>query len=249
MRPTRVTPADRPKLKESQIDEIQDGIYRIAGYIPDYGITFNQFLIKDEKPALIHTGPAPMFPSVQSRVKEVINLDKLRYVILLHFEGDEWGGMRFLNSPDAKLVCSKMSSGIGIQWWDEAPEEHIAAGDGDKLSLGKKRLRFLMTPHVHHWDSMMVFEETQKALFPSDLFLQPGERDPVTNVPALAYGMIERYRKIGIFGSEKPVRNILPRLERLHPKMIHAMHGSSLDSSVHKNFFRVLRTRKFAYRG
>jgi flavorubredoxin len=36
-----------------------------------------------------------------------------------------------------------------------------------------------MTPHVHHWDSMIVFEETTKSLFPSDLFIQPGDNKPV----------------------------------------------------------------------
>jgi len=44
-----------------QIKEIIDGIYRIAGFDPNYGITFNQFLIDDEKPMLIHTGPIGMY--------------------------------------------------------------------------------------------------------------------------------------------------------------------------------------------
>jgi flavorubredoxin len=45
---------------EVTISEIHDGIYRIAGLVDTYGITFNQFLISDEKPILIHTGPIGM---------------------------------------------------------------------------------------------------------------------------------------------------------------------------------------------
>ncbi len=41
--------------------------------------------------------------------------------------------------------------------------------------------------------------------------------------------MIFQYRNVGIFAHEKPVRDVLPKFERFHPKMIHAMHGSSLD--------------------
>jgi flavorubredoxin len=44
-----------------KIAEINDGIYRIAGFVDTYGITFNQFLINDERPILIHTGPIGMY--------------------------------------------------------------------------------------------------------------------------------------------------------------------------------------------
>jgi hypothetical protein len=44
------------------------------------------------------------------------------------------------------------------------------------LDLGQHKLRVLETPHVHHWDSMMLFEEKTKSVFPSDLFIQPGDQ-------------------------------------------------------------------------
>lgn len=57
----------------------------------DYGITFNQVLIDDEQPTLIHTSPIGMFDKIEEKVKEVIPLEKLAYVAFLHFESDEWG--------------------------------------------------------------------------------------------------------------------------------------------------------------
>ena len=84
-----------PKDIDVEITEIKDGIYRIAGFVEDYGITFNQFLIDDEQPTLIHTGPIGMYDKIEEKVKEVIPLEKLAYVAFLHFESDEWGEWNF----------------------------------------------------------------------------------------------------------------------------------------------------------
>ena len=55
---------------ETRIDHIADGIYRIATMTPPYGITFNQFLIDDERPALIHTGNYEHYENVRKAVAE-----------------------------------------------------------------------------------------------------------------------------------------------------------------------------------
>jgi flavorubredoxin len=115
-----------PKDIDVEINEIKDGIYRIAGFVEDYGITFNQFLIDDEQPTLIHTGPIGMFDKIEENVKEVIPLEKLAYVAFLHFESDEWGGMEFLKAPKAKLLCSDLSSKINLTGWYNVPADHIS---------------------------------------------------------------------------------------------------------------------------
>jgi hypothetical protein len=62
-----------------------------------------------------------------------------------------------------------------------------------------------MTPHVHHWDSMMIFEEAIASLFPSELFIQSGDNKLVIT-DYLSENMINLYRGAGIFASEEPVR-------------------------------------------
>ena len=104
-----------------KISEINDGIYRITGFVDTFGITFNQFLIDDEQPMLIHTGPIGMYKKIEEKVKEVIPLQKLAYVAFLHFESDEWGGMEFLDSADAKLVCSDLTSKLNLTGWHNVP--------------------------------------------------------------------------------------------------------------------------------
>ena len=62
------------KDNDVKISEMDNGIYRIAGFVDTFGITFNQFLIDDEKPMLIHTGPIGMYKKIEEKVKEVIPL-------------------------------------------------------------------------------------------------------------------------------------------------------------------------------
>src|SRR5918992_1191939 len=77
-----------------QIDEIVDGIYRISTPPdPDVPISFNQFLIEDEQPVLVHTGVHQAYDGIHKAISEVLDPARLAYVVLLHFEGDECGGM------------------------------------------------------------------------------------------------------------------------------------------------------------
>jgi flavorubredoxin len=230
------------------ISEITDGIYRISGFVNTFGITFNQFLINDEKPMLIHTGPIGMYKNIEEKIKEVIPLQKLAYVSFLHFESDEWGGMTFLESADAKLVCSDLSSKLNLMGWYNIPVDHISVWDNDILKTGKRQFKFIMTPHVHHWDSMMIFEENTKSLFTSDLFIQPGNNKLVISED-LSESMINLYRGAGIFASEKPVRDTTKRLEELSPNMVYPMHGSCIDKSLFPKYTEAIMKNDFAYSG
>jgi flavorubredoxin len=235
----------------ARVDEIVDGIYRISTTLDSGGgdFQFNQFLIDDERPALIHTGMHPMYDSVRSAVAEVIDPATLEYVMLLHFEADECGGMyRFLEqAPQSTLACSALSNDLNLSGWDYGGrvEGH---SDGEVIDLGTHRLRFLETPHVHHWDSMMLFDETTRSLFPSDLFIQPGDQPPVVteNLGAM---MCALYREVGIFAHEQPVRDVVDRIERLDPEWIHGMHGGSLGREAIPHYVAALREERFAYDG
>jgi flavorubredoxin len=236
----------------AQIDEITSGIYRISSppteFVP---ITFNQFLIDDEMPTLIHTGVYGAYDDIRKAVAEVLDPAKLAYVVLLHFEGDECGGMdRFMaEAPNAQLVGCLMSSilnltAFGVDYVDRVK----GVMDGEKIELGERTLSFIETPHVHHWDSMMVVEESTRSLFPSDLFIQPGDQPPVVNED-LTTEMCAYYREIGIFAHEDPVRKTVDRLESMQPQWIHAMHGGTLTGEVFPRYAKALREERFAFEG
>jgi len=106
----------------TRIDEIVDGIYRISTTVTNGGFDFqfNQFLIDDERPALIHTGMYAMHDDVRGAIAEVLDPGELEYVTLLHFESDECGGMdRFLEgAPDSALACSAASVQLNLSGWN-----------------------------------------------------------------------------------------------------------------------------------
>jgi flavorubredoxin len=233
----------------TRIDHIAGGIYRIATWVPAAGITFNQFVIDDERPALIHTGMHALYDAVRGAVAEVLDPGRLEFVALLHFEADECGGMdRFLaQAPQSTLVCSALSAGLNLAGWDYRGKVQGVC-DGEVLDLGVHRLRFLETPHVHHWDSMMIFEEATRGVFPADLYIQPGEQ-PATVGQDLGAEMCAYYREIGIFANEQPVRGVVDRLEALDAEWMHAMHGGSLTREAIPRYTRALREQRFAYDG
>jgi flavorubredoxin len=235
----------------ARIDQITDGIYRISTTTENDGFAFqfNQFLIDDERPALIHTGMHGMYEGVRDAVAEVLDPGSLGYVILLHFEADECGGMdRFLEgAPGSTLACSALSSDLNLSGWNYGGrvEGHC---DGEVIDLGRHKLRFLETPHVHHWDSMMLFDETTGSLFPSDLFIQAGDQPPVVHED-LGSEMCGLYRQVGIFAHEEPVRRVVDRVEALDPDWVHGMHGGSLTRETFPHYVRALREEPFAYQG
>ena len=232
-----------------RIDHITGGIYRISSWADPYGITFNQFLIDDELPALIHTGEHGAYDGIRSAISEVLDPARLAYIALLHWEGDENGGMdRFMvEAPDGELVGSALSIALNARGFG-VHERVRGFTDGEMLVLGRHTLRFLETPHVHHWDSMMVVEESTRSLFPSDLFLQPGDQPPVVT-ENLSEAMCAVYRAIGIFAHEEPVRQVVDRIEALDPHWIHAMHGGTLTREAVPAYTKALREQEFGYEG
>lgn len=233
----------------ARVDQVAEGIYRICSFNPEHGITMNQFVIDDEEPALIHTGTYPAYEEVRRAVAEVLDPARLRYVVVPHFEADECGGMgRFVaEAPEATLVCSEAGAVINLSGWDYRGAVR-GVREGDVIELGARRLRFLETPHVHHWDSMMIFEETTRSLFPADLFIQPGDQPTVVR-ENLGGAMCELYRAVGIFAAREPVLQAVDRIERLAPEWIHPMHGGTLPGEVLPGYVQALRSEPFIYEG
>jgi flavorubredoxin len=229
----------------TRIDPVGDDTYRIATFDPTYGISFNQFLVVDDKPALIHTGTWQVYDAVRRAIANVIDPTTLAYVVIPHFEADECGGMRrFVEAaPGCTLVASELGAALNLSGW-EYVGPFKGMRDGDVLELGRHKLRFLETPHVHHWDSMMVVDDTTNALFPADLFLQPGEQTPLVG-ENLTREMCELYRASGIFAAREPVVRVVDRVERMNVQRIHPMHGGSLVKEILPRYYDALRTQRF----
>jgi flavorubredoxin len=216
-----------------EVSEIAADVYRLSTFHPDYGIQFNQFIIKDEEPFLMHTGFKKSFPVTLDGVKTILDPQKLRWIGFSHFESDECGALNeWLNvAPQAQAVCSFVGAVVTVDDFADRPSRPL--NNDEVLEIGRRRLRFLATPHVPHgWDAGMFFEEVDQTLLCSDLFFQPGQQEPLIET-----GVVERARESIITGLQGPLAKDMPytpdtektlrRLAELKPQTLAIMHGSS----------------------
>jgi flavorubredoxin len=220
---------------QSTVTEIAPEIYRISTFHPEFGIQFNQFLIKDDEPFLMHTGLKKMFASTFEAVASVFDPAKLRWVGFSHFESDECGALNeWLNvAPLAQAVCSVVGAVVMVNDFADRPARPLA--DGEVLHTGRHRLQFLSTPHVPHcWDAGLFFEEVDRTLLCSDLFFHPGNPEPLTKSDVLA-----RARESIVQNLSGPLAKDMPytpytdatlrRLAALKPRTLALMHGSAFQ--------------------
>jgi flavorubredoxin len=222
------------------VTEIATDIYRISTFNPQFGIQFNQFLLKDDEPFLMHTGLRSMFQSTLEGVSSIIDPANLRWLAFSHFESDECGALNdwLRVSRRAQPLCGIVGAIVNVNDFAERPARPMS--DGETLETGSHRLRFLATPHVPHaWDACLFFDETQDALFCSDLFFQPGDPEPVIGAE-----IVERAKAsikgnlAGPLAKDMPytpyTEATLKRLAALAPKTLAVMHGSSFSGDAGK---------------
>src|SRR5437764_13545634 len=121
----------------AEVHEIADGIFRIATFIPEANITFNQFLIADEKPLLFHTGQRLLFPLTLEAVRQVIDPTRLGCISWSHLEADESGPLNeFLQiAPQAEAVHSEL--GVVVNVNDLAIRPAKPMGDAERVDVGR----------------------------------------------------------------------------------------------------------------
>ncbi len=215
------------------VTEIVADVFRISTFNPGYGIQFNQFLIRDDEPFLMHTGLRKMFAATLEGVRSVIDPVKLRWLGYSHFEPDECGALNdwLALAPNAQAVCSFVGKTVMLDDYANRPARALA--DDETFEIGKHRLRFLATPHVPHcWDAGLFFEETDRTLLCSDLFFHPADPEPLIET-----GIVDRAREAMVYGMTSPLAKDMPytpytdstlaRLAELEPRTLAVMHGSS----------------------
>ena len=218
---------------ESNVMEIAPDIYRISTFHPDFGIQFNQFLIKDDEPFIMHTGMKKMFPVTREAVASLIEPAKLRWIGFSHFESDECGALNeFLNiAPNAQAVCSVVGAMVSVNDFADRPARALA--DNEVFAIGSHRLKFLATPHLPHgWDAGLFFEERDKTLLCSDLFFHPGDPEPLTESDVVGRASTSITEGMaGPLAKDMPYTPYtdatLRRLAELEPRTLALMHGTS----------------------
>jgi flavorubredoxin len=216
-----------------KIDEIAPDVFRLSLYVPDFNLQFNHFLVRDEAPLLYHTGMRRMFPALREAVARLLDPATLRWVGFSHFEVDECGALNewLAVAPHAQAVCSVVGSLVNMADFASRPARGLTSDD--VLETGRHRFRFRSTPHLPHgWDAGVLFEETRRTLFCSDLFHHDGDVEPVTEADLL--GRVRqalRHYQAGPLMDYLPftsrTQGLLEQLATWQPRTLATMHGST----------------------
>lgn len=215
------------------ITEIAPDLFRLSIYVPDLDLQFNHFLVRDERPLLFHAGLKGMFAELYEAMQTLIDPKDLGYVAWSHFESDEIGGLNnwLRIAPQAQPVCMFVGKVVSVDDFSLRPA--LGMTPNEHLSTGRFRFRFYATPHLPHgWDAGMMFEETQKTLFCSDLFHQFGDvaplsSDDLTEATVAAMHQMQNSPLANYMTYNLNTKAILSELAKLQPKTLATMHGAS----------------------
>lgn len=142
------------------------------GYTTERGITYNAYLIMDEKITLIDTCKATFADELVQRVSQVVDPAKIDVVITNHVEMDHSGSLPVIHkiAPNAEIYAS---AGAGVnELRAHFGIEATPVKTGDTLCIGERTLSFVTTPMVHWPDNMVTYSDVDKILFSNDAFGQ-----------------------------------------------------------------------------
>ena len=197
----------------------------------DNGVTYNSYIIKDEKNVLLDTVKINKVDSFVEKMNEALCGEKLDYLVIHHMEPDHSSSLKNIISiyPEITLVVNKKTKEMLKEFYGIEDMNMLEVKDGDELCLGKRTLKFFMTPMVHWPESMVSYETCDKILFSQDAFGGFGALNGPIFDDEINWKYYEsetrRYYSNIIGKHSKQVQGVLKKLDALEIKMICPVHG------------------------
>ena len=201
-------------------------------YIVPNGVSYNSYLILDEKIAVMDTVDArktkEWFDNLDKELKERVP----DYLIVSHLEPDHSANIQLFTEKykEAKLVLSAKAKAMLPQFFniEGLDERCIVVKEGEELDLGNHHLKFIMAPMVHWPEVMIEYETTEKVLFSADGFGKFGalahEEDWACEARRYYFNIVGKYGA--------PVQTLLKKASTLDIKMICPLHGPILKDNL-----------------
>ena len=207
-------------------------LFESAYPIPE-GISYNAYLLSDEKTVLLDTADKAVAPRFLENLAHALGGRPLDYLVVNHMEPDHTATLEdvLLRHPETKVVLNQKTLSMVKQFFDfDIDARAILVKEGDTLATGRHTLTFVMAPMVHWPEVMVTYDMTDKTLFSADAFGTFGalngslfadevnfERDLLP--PARRY-----YTNIvGKYGAQ--VMALLNKMSSLEIKTICPLHG------------------------
>ena len=203
------------------------------------GVSYNSYLIVDEKVCLIDTVEVDFFTQFIENIQEVIGDRPIDYLVVNHMEPDHSGSIALIRKyyPNIQVVGNKKTFGMLSGFYNISGGE-IEVKNGDTLSLGGRELTFVLTPMVHWPETMVTLDAANHVLFSGDAFgcfgaLNGGVIDGEINCDTFWLEMVRYYSNIvGKYGT--PVQNALKKLAGIQLDYICSTHGPVWHENIQK---------------
>lgn len=195
------------------------------------GVSYNAYMIVDEKVVLIDTVKGPYFSTYLDKVKSLLPAGKtVDYLVVNHMEPDHSGSIKVLRKafPEVKIIGNQKTADMLGAFYG-LTDNLVVVRDGEELSLGEKRLVFYMTPMVHWPETMMTYEKTTGVIFSGDAFggfgaLNGGIFDDEVDVDYYKDEVLRYFSNI-VGRYSAMVQKAFDKLKGVDIKIICATHG------------------------
>lgn len=198
--------------------------------IPD-GVTYNSYVISDEKIAVLDTMDARRSQAWEQDISAILDGSEPDYLVVHHMEPDHAACIGEFSSkhPKMKIVGNERTFKMIEQFFGKGFEDRrLIVEDGYVLELGKHSLKFITTPMVHWPEVMMSYEASEKILFTADAFGRFGPSDP--NYDWVFGARRYYYNIVGKYGPQ--AAKALEKVASLDVRSICPLHGPVLNEDL-----------------
>ena len=200
-------------------------------YIIPNGVSYNSYVILDEKVTVMDTVDARATDEWLSNLETALAGRDVDYLVVSHMEPDHASNIKNLMDkyPNLKVVGNAKTFAMIPQFFDvDISDRTVSVKEGDTLCLGKHTLQFFMAPMVHWPEVMVTYEQTEKILFSADGFGKFGalDADEAWTCEARRY----YFNIVGKYGAQ--VQALLKKAATLDIQMICPLHGPILKEDL-----------------
>ncbi|MDY3304044.1 MAG: FprA family A-type flavoprotein [Clostridia bacterium] len=200
-------------------------------YVVPNGVSYNSYLIIDEKIAIMDTVDSHKLNDWLDNLEKELNGRTPDYLVVSHMEPDHSAGIKAAAEkyPQMKLIGNSKTFTIMSQFFDmDINSRKFVVSDGDKLELGTHILNFIFAPMVHWPEVMMSYESSEKILFSADAFGKFGALD--TDEDWACEARRYYFNIVGKYGVQ--VQSVLKKLSGTDVKIICPLHGPILKENL-----------------
>ena len=217
-------------IKYVGVDDREIDLFE-SQYVVENGVSYNSYLIMDEKIALMDTVDARGLDGFKANLDKELEGRSVDYVVVQHMEPDHSGSLSYVlkQYPNAIVVGNAKTFVYISQFFDiDLTGRTLEVKESDTLCLGEHTLHFLMAPMVHWPEVMVTYEDKEKVLFSADGFGKFGALD--TEEEWACEARRYYFNIVGKFGAS--VQALLKKAKNVEIQKILPLHGPILDENL-----------------